>query len=416
MVKKTVQEAKKTDYKNFQIILIDSTTDQEIQTKTLEIAKNQGIKYIHRKTLRGYKAGSINDVIKNLSVKFKYILILDSDHKLKKQILQDLIPILEENPTLSFIQTPQYFQTEKNDRLGLAYSFQQHIYYKHICRGLSINKTAYICGTNVIIRLSHLKEIGGMDETCITEDISTSFIFHTKGYESIYLDQVYAEGMYPPSLSAYYGQQLRWSYGTIQNTKKVLYNLLTNPKSLNAIQWFEYLVLNGTWYFIGLAILIWLIYPALVLLLNLEPLIIAPINLPFYIFIIMIGAQTITSFKERDFPIKDLLLTQALFLSLFPVYIKAFLYGILNKKLEFKVTPKKDVNKTPFLAILPQLMIFILLIISIIVGLFKLNSIENVQKYSSIIFWAFYSLFMLSLFILYFFFEDKKKYKDYQTS
>ncbi len=80
------------------------------------------------------------------------MLILDSDHRLEPDVLYDLIPLMENDHELTFIQTPQYFRMPKDDRLGLAYSFQQHIFYKHICRGLCVNNSAYICGTNVIIR------------------------------------------------------------------------------------------------------------------------------------------------------------------------------------------------------------------------------------------------------------------------
>jgi len=301
----------------------------------------------------------------------------------------------------------------KHDRLGLAYSFQQHIFYKHICRGLCVNGSPYICGTNVIIKLEHLNEIGGMDETCITEDIATSFIFHSKGYKSIYVDNVYAEGLAPPSLSAYYGQQLRWSYGTFQNTKKILNKFIREPKSLKSLQWWEYIVLNGSWYFIGVAIIIWLLYPVYVLLFNMQPLVLGPLNIPFYIFLLMILSQTLSSFWERGYPIKQLILSQALFFSLFPVYTKAFIYGIINKKLKFKVTPKKDVNKIQFKEILPHVSVMLLLTASIIIGIVKVYNGENTTTYPSIIFWASYSLIMLVIFMIYFYHEDKKKYDSF---
>lgn len=415
MVKKTILMAKNVDYKNFKIILIDSSTDRNIQHETELMSHELGIKYIYRDNLRGYKAGSINDAIKFLDEKFEYMLILDSDHRLEPAVLYDLIPLMENDPELSFIQTPQYFRMPKDDRLGLAYSFQQHIFYKHICRGLCVNNSAYICGTNVIIRLDHLKEIGGMDETCITEDISTSFTLHSNGCKSIYIDKVYAKGLAPPSLSSYYGQQLRWSYGTFQNNKRVIKKFIREPEILRSLQWWEYIVLNGTWYFIGVAIFIWLSYPVIVLLFNFQPLILGPLNIPFYIFLAMIISQTMASHWERGYPIKELILSQALFFSLFPVYTKALIYGLTNKELKFRVTAKEGdnngVNKTDLREILPQIVVMIILSISIVMGLLKLINGENTTTYPSIIFWASYSLIMLCIFMLYFYREDINKYK-----
>ncbi len=409
MVKETILKAKNIDYNNFQVILIDSSTNTNIRDTTADMCAELDIEYIYRNTLRGYKAGSINDAIKNLDDNFKYLLILDSDHRLKCSIFKDLIPIMEKDPDLTFIQTPQYFQDTRNDRLGLAYSFQQHIFYKHICRGLCVNETAYICGTNVLIRLKDLKKIGGMDESCITEDIATSFIFHSKGYKSHYIDKVYALGLAPPSLSAYYGQQLRWSYGTFQNTKKVINKAIKEPNSLKSLQWWEYIILNGSWYFIGIAIFVWLLYPISILIFNLKPIVIGQLNIPFYLFLLMIITQTVTSYRERNYPLKELILAQSLFFSLFPVYTKALIYGLTNKKLIFKVTPKKKSNRTPVKEILPQLFIMVLLIISIIMGILNVVNGKNTTTYPSIILWACYSLFMILIFFLYFYMQDYKK-------
>ncbi len=410
MVEETILKAKNVDYNNFEIILMDSSTNKVIREDTRELCHRLGVNYLYRDTLRGFKAGSINDAIGNLNQDFKYVLILDSDHRLKQSIFQDLIPIMEVDPSLSFIQTPQYFSTPvDNDRLGLAYSFQQHVFYKHICRGLCVNDSSFICGTNVLIRLDDLQSIGGMDEDCITEDIATSFIFHTYGYKSMYIDKVYAEGLPPPSLSAYYGQQLRWSYGTLQNTKKVIRKLIHEPGSLKSLQWWEYIVLIGTWYFIGLATFIWLIYPVAILLFNLKPLFLGVLNIPLYIFLLMILSQTFTSMKERGYPLKELFLSQSLFLSLFPIYIRAFFYGLINKKLEFKVTPKKKVHRISFKEIIPHILLITILMVSIIFGFTRMSQGSNIVTYPSIIFWAAYNVAMLLIFLLYFLREDNKK-------
>ena len=250
-----------------------------------------------------------------------------------------------------------------------------------------------------------------MDETCITEDISTSFKLHSNGCKSIYIDKVYAEGLAPPSLSAYYGQQLRWSYGTFQNTKRVIKRFIKEPGTLKSLQWWEYIVLNGTWYFIGVAIFVWLLYPVIVLIFNLKPLVLGSLNIPFYIFVVMIITQTLASYLERGYPLRKLLLSQALFFSLFPVYTKALIYGLINKELKFNVTPKEGaknkVERTELKEILPQIGFMIILTIAIVVGIIKLGNGENTTTYPSIILWASYSLLMLVIFIIYFYLDDK---------
>jgi len=123
----------------------------------------------------------------------------------------------------------------------------------------------------------------------------------------------------------------------------------------------------------------------------------------------MVLTQTLTSRGERGYPLKELLLSQSLFLSLFPVYIRAFSYGLFNKKLKFKVTPKKKVNKISFKEVFPHIFLIIILVVSISIGLSRLIKGENIITYPSIIFWAGYNVFMLSIFLLYFYKEDNEK-------
>ncbi len=159
----------------------------------------------------------------------------------------------------------------------------------------------------------------------------------------------------------------------------------------------------------GLATFIWLLYPIAVLLFNLKPLFLGVYNIPLYVFLVMILTQTLTSIGERGYPLKEIFLSQSLFLSLFPVYIRAFFYGLVNKKLEFKVTPKKKVHTISSKLIIPHIILIIILMVSIVFGFMRMNTGGNMITYPSIIFWAVYNVVMLLMFLLFFLREDNKK-------
>jgi cellulose synthase (UDP-forming) len=267
-----------------------------------------------------------------------------------------------------------------------------------------------MCGTNVIIRLSYLREIGGMDETCITEDLGTSFIFHSNGYKSIYLDSVLAEGMPPPSLSAYFTQQMRWAYGTMQHVKKCVRTFLTRPRSLNVLQWWEYAIVSSSWYFlVGFAFSMWIIYITLVLLLGKTQLSSVPFNLPFLLFIILTGSQLVTSVRERGYKVRDLILAHVLTCSAFPTYIQAIFYGLVGKRLGFVVTPKGKMHVLPPTRLLPNVILLALLVASVAVGIWRVATAQMTsQQYIEVIIWGIWYIVMLSsVFILYF--EDITK-------
>ena len=409
IVKNTVDAAKDINYKNFEIFLLDDSTESKICKQLVELATNSDIRYVHRESRRGYKAGAINDVIKHFDKHIKYILILDADHSPKPRIFNDIIPYLENNPSLTFIQTPQYFASNIGNPLSIAYSFQQHIFYKHICRGANVNNSALICGTNVIIRLDHLKEIDGMSERCLTEDLASSFNFHSDGYKSLYLDGIYTEGISPTSLSAYFTQHMRWAYGTITNLSEILATFYRNPGCLKPSQWWEYIILNGSWYFLGWTLLTWLTYPIAVITFGVQPLVLGPINISFILFLLIIGCQMFTNTRERNYKTRDIFLAQGLLFSAFPIYIRASIYALIGRKMDFKVTPKKDTDAVSFAQVSPQFIILIFLIISIIIGVWReFTGQITTHNVHFIICWAIYDVIIL-IFMAHFYIEDVKK-------
>ena len=101
-----------------------------------------GRKYCLHSRATGRPAGAINHALALLNSDTPYLLVIDADQKVKPTILAELVPLLEADPGVSFIQTPQFFRSEPHDPISVTFSYQQHIYNKHVCRGLSVNNTA----------------------------------------------------------------------------------------------------------------------------------------------------------------------------------------------------------------------------------------------------------------------------------
>ena len=103
-----------------------------------------------------------------------------------------------------------------------------------------------------------------------------------------------------------------------------------------------------------------------------------------------------------------------LFFSIFPIFIIASVYALMGKKLDFRVTPKVGTRTISFIQVCPQIIIFLLLIISIIVGILKVLTGQITTPYFQVICWAIYSATMLFIFIFYFYLEDIKKCREYE--
>ncbi len=147
---------------------------------------------LFRRTWRGAKAGMINDFLAFLDGSppegfaftsnsvhgrpggEKYIIVFDADMNPLPNFVQPLLAWMEAYPDLAFIQTPQYYINYEHNRVAKAAGLQQAIFYEYICEGKSEQDAMFCCGTNVIFPRQALRDVGGFDESSVTEDFATS--------------------------------------------------------------------------------------------------------------------------------------------------------------------------------------------------------------------------------------------------
>jgi cellulose synthase (UDP-forming) len=401
VVEPCVRACTAISYPDVCIFLLDDSTDARKRTAMQEICRRYGLRYIHRNHRRGFKAGAINHALSLLDGDTPYLLVIDADQRVKPSILADLIPILEADPTVSFVQTPQFFRSEPHDPISVTFSYQQHIYNKHVCRGLSVNHTAMLTGSNCIFRVSHLAAIGGMDEACIAEDIATSFTFHLRGRRGIFLDAVYAEGLAPPNLAAYFTQQLRWAYGNTQLLGIILRQLVAQPGSMTALHWLEFLVTVSIYLLGGVNLALFLL-PVATLIFGIP---ILPVWLPpvfAVVLAVVIAIQVIISIRERQYSLHDLAFSQAIFNTLAFVYARGILYAVSGKRLPFVVTPKVVLRPSdrPRVRIAPVLLVIAAVLVSMAIGIVRFVSVGPDSGTAIPLFWACYTLAVLSSFLV----------------
>ncbi|MGD0952589.1 MAG: cellulose synthase catalytic subunit [Methanotrichaceae archaeon] len=384
-------------YRNKKIYLLDDSSDPELIITAREIADRYGIEYRHRKDRRGYKAGAINEVLKEIDA--EYLLVLDADQRPSHDFLNEIVPIMESEIELAFVQTPQFYVNRKINRVAEAAYAQQAVFYTYICEGKSVANAVFACGTNMVMRVSALRDVGGFDEETVTEDLATSFNLHRKGYSSYYYNHVFVEGEGPMNIPGYYKQQMRWAYGNITVLKKVLWNLITDPGSMTLAQWAEYL-LSCTWYFVGLAYFFLMLCPVAFLLFDIHPFHVTDnvayifCYLPYLIFSFF---QFFVTMYMRGYSAREILLGITTTFLTFPIFMKATFYALIGRKIPFVVTPKVSDGRTPLKYFLPQIAMMILITISAVIGFVKIFHQFTVPLLMNIL-WCLYYLVLIQRF------------------
>jgi cellulose synthase (UDP-forming) len=328
----------------------------------------------------------------------KYIVIFDADMNPIPTFVEPLVNLLEREPHVAFVQTPQYYTNFQENRVARAASNIQVVFYEWICEAKGIQNLALLCGTNVIIRVDALKDVGGIDVGSVTEDFATAFRLHTKNWKSIYLNRVCAFGMGPEDLGSFFKQQHRWALGTTDVFVKLVKGFFSHAESLKFSFWWEYL-LSSSYYLIGWMYLILMMGPLLYIFFDVTayvfpPLVYATLMIP---NIVLSNFLFYWSLGQRGYSFRELFSGVTLNMLCLPVYIDAVTSGLFGFKGQFVVTPKGESNVLPMIDLWPQIALALISFATIVWGGLRLwYEQEHFFGISINLFWSLYYFLMFS--------------------
>jgi cellulose synthase (UDP-forming) len=397
-IRQTALAAKAVYGKHKTYILDDGKSDE-----VMDMAAEIKVGYIRRPTNEHAKAGNINYALSQ--TKGDYFVIFDADFVADPHFLTETLPFFE-NKKMAFVQTPQFYSNQVNF-ISTAAGFMQHVFYALVQVGKNQFNAAFCVGTNVIFSRKAIESIGGMYTKSKSEDIWTSMILHERGYESAYINQVLATGKTPETIKSYSKQQLRWATGSFEIflTKNPMFN-----RKLTFDQRIQYLT-TTSFYFTGFAIAGLLILPVLQVYFNLTPIALeisfwqwALLYSGFYVTQLLLAMMTMGGLK-----LQTLMLSAASF----PIYIKAFLNALSGRDEAWQATNRVDGYDSPFNYIRIQTYIFIFLLLTTVVGIWK--SIYTLEFSVSIV-WAALNALIFGVFVSVAFREGARRQKRKNTT
>jgi cellulose synthase (UDP-forming) len=213
MVETTMKKLKGLSYPKDKInfYLLDDSTNAEIAEKLRKLAMKNRFTFIHRNERKGFKAGALNNFLKQSNEDL--ICIFDADEYLiNKNFLKDLVPMFDD-PKVGYVQTEKRYANNNffADSINLFNSF----FFSFIQPSRASHNTSIFAGSCGIVRRSALEAVGGFPEYVI-EDTFFSFEAKMKDYKGIYVPKIYALGRPIKKFSAFARQQWRYNYGGTQ--------------------------------------------------------------------------------------------------------------------------------------------------------------------------------------------------------
>ncbi|MET8971947.1 glycosyltransferase family 2 protein [Streptomyces hydrogenans] len=155
---------------------------------------------------------------------YEYFASVDTDHVPLPNFLERMLGYFRD-PDIAFVVGPQVYGNYTGAVTKAAES-QQFLFHALIQRAGNRYRAPMFVGTNNVVRISALKQIGGLYDS-ITEDMATGFELHRRTnpvtghrWRSVYTPDVLAVGEGPESWTDFFTQQLRWSRGTYETIIK----------------------------------------------------------------------------------------------------------------------------------------------------------------------------------------------------
>jgi cellulose synthase (UDP-forming) len=310
-----------------------------------DLCEALGARYVRRDEHTHAKAGNMNHAmdlmireVEDGAEKIDIVAVLDCDHVPLPGFLTDSLGWFDD-PELALVQAPQtYYNSGAFDDDGDT--GEQGMFFHVLLPARNHDGAGpFWCGSTSLIRVSALREVGGISTATIVEDMHTTLALIRAGWKTAYHHQVLALGLAPTTPEQYLLQRRRWGMGSMQVL--VRERLWAAKRWLSWRNYYEYL--SGTlWWLEGVGTVFAFLIPAIVLVSGAQ-VSTAPPLLFTVVFVIMF---TVRLWGSRRMYRLHLHWPTAFALRILrvPVGLSCLWWLITRRTLEFQVTPKSGAD------------------------------------------------------------------------
>ena len=357
VVERLINNIVKLNYpvEKLEIQVLDDSTDESIEAtkKQIEDLKTKGfdIKFIHRTSRIGYKAGALKEGLE--TAKGEFIVIFDADFMPKEDWLQNTIPNFK-NPQVGVVQT-RWSHLNRNYSILTkiqAFALDAHFTLEQVGRNFK-NHCINFNGTAGIWRKACILDAGNWEADTLTEDLDLSYRAQMNNWKFIYLEDVETPSELPAILSAARSQQFRWNKGGAENLIKMTSRILVSKNLSFKSKFHGLLHLLNSSMFLNLFLIGFLSIPMLIVKHKYPEMRVYFNIIAFFIIttVLLFICYWITYKKFNGGGFKNFINYIGMFFTFYTVAMGftfqnsiAVLEGLFGKKSEFVRTPKLNIE------------------------------------------------------------------------
>lgn len=219
------------DYRFAQFFICDDSAQERFKEEINRFrSQHTKSKLFRRENRVGYKAGNINNAIKNIDT--DWILLVDADQTLPKEYLSDMVRYLPDNiDSIAFVQgAHKAGDYPQNSSFQHALSPEVEFFYSRDLSARSKYGFIPLLGHGALVNKAAWKQVGGIPEV-VSEDFAFAMQCINKGLRGQYLEFVESEEVYPYDFGGFLLRLRKFSGGTAELFRCELFRFLSGKGS-----------------------------------------------------------------------------------------------------------------------------------------------------------------------------------------
>ncbi len=205
------------DYPHYDLYILDDSPDLEERKRVDFVRKKYSgngvqIYIIRRKERTGFKAGNLNNALRQLVNRYAYFCIVDADEIIPKIFLSEIVAIALGNKDLGFVQAAhsQYGKTVYSKQTGDSID----LHWSYFLPARNLFGFVYSYGHGVLFSSNALMRIGGFPES-VSEDIAVSTKLREAGYQGYFAYDIKSYEETPPTYQSFRRKNRKIVSGTL---------------------------------------------------------------------------------------------------------------------------------------------------------------------------------------------------------
>lgn len=256
VVNRIMKACTSLDYKNYEVVVIDDSTDGTTKILNEQWSKYPQVKVVHREERHGFKGGALNEALRHMNPRADYVLVFDADFIPPPDVV---------NRFLWYFENSKYMNknNRKNNREDIVFEHIEDWYRKletaavqgyqwhmlnagenWLTRGVRVEYSGnymveracqevlgtmkMVAGSVFMIKANVLRKYRW--STSLTEDWELTLRLYMDGYKVVYTPLVQAPAECPSTIGRLVRQRVRWAEGHTFNVKKYLGKVLMSPR------------------------------------------------------------------------------------------------------------------------------------------------------------------------------------------